>query len=369
MRKPPSIARMKEKLKILALTREAFASEVQRLLQRGKQQAAALYSSFYQKGFFDPKLPVFKNCPALFSEIESLIDLSVPSIEEIKQDGANGKFLMKVGEEEFVESVLLSMATGWTICVSSQVGCRMGCRFCETARLGLKRSLLAEEIVAQIFLAKHVLKVPVRNVVFMGMGEPLDNFDAVVQAIRVMTDQAGLALGERRITVSTSGLAEAIEALADLGSPTPNLAVSVNASTDSIRNKIMPVNRRYALPRLRQSLEYYGKKSSREIFVEYVLLQGINDSVEDALELNEFLKGLPVKVNLIPYNPQKLARYQAPTMEVMERFAAVLREKGYRVLIRHNKGKKIAAACGQLAARHEQKLRVVGRNNKMEKLV
>lgn len=240
------------------------------------------------------------------------------------------------------------MESGVTLCISSQVGCRMGCAFCETGRMGLIRHLSTAEIVMQVFLAVHTLKAKVRNIVFMGMGEPLDNYDHVLQAIRVLSDPNALALGESRITVSTSGLVDKIYQLIEDFPPAVNLAVSVNASNDMIRQKIMPVNRKWDMNQLRKAMDLYCSHPRRQILAEYVLIKDVNDSIENAKELADYLRGLKVKVNLIPYNPQSRDRFAPSPNEKIEDFIATLRQEGYQVLIRKTKGQDIMAACGQL---------------------
>ncbi len=204
------------------------------------------------------------------------------------------------------------------------------------------------EIIAQVFVARFVLKKPVRNIVFMGMGEPFDNYDNVMQAIRVLTDPAGLGFGPSRITVSTSGCLDEIDRFTQEADPAVNLAVSINAPTDEIRDRIMPVNHKWNLQSLKKALVDYCKHPRREILIEYVLLKDLNDALENADQLAEYLQGLRVKVNLIPYNAQRKSRFLPPEEEVQEAFAKRLFEKGYQVLMRRHKGRGIMAACGQL---------------------
>jgi 23S rRNA (adenine2503-C2)-methyltransferase len=214
--------------------------------------------------------------------------------------------------------------------------------------MGLLKDLSAAQIVAQVWHARHTLGLPVRNLVFMGMGEPLDNLDAVLQAIAVLTDPSGLSIAKSRITISTSGRVDGILRLAEELDPAVNLAVSVNAPNDRVRTKLMPVNRRYSMAMLKEAMERYCVHPRREILVEYVLLKGINDSLSDADQLADYLKGLRAKVNLIPYNPQSNMRYQPPSASQADLFAAQLRQRGLYTLMRSTKGQQIMAACGQL---------------------
>ena len=263
-------------------------------------------------------------------------------------EGETVKFLLKFVDGLESESVVIPMESGATLCISSQIGCKMGCAFCETGKMGLIRSLKAEEIVAQVFWARHLLGKEIRNIVFMGMGEPFDNYDEVVQAIAVLTDSGGMGFGPSRITVSTSGRVDGIRRMIQEVDPAVNLAVSVNAPTDGVRNRIMPVNKKWAMQELKEVMREYCSHPRREIFAEYVLLKGVNDSLEDADHLAEYLEGLRVKVNLIPYNPQKRDRFAPPEKGDMEAFLARMRERGYQALLRGTKGQKIMAACGQL---------------------
>lgn len=224
----------------------------------------------------------------------------------------------------------------------------MGCTFCETGRMGLLRSLSAAEIISQVFVARFIFNSPLRNIVFMGMGEPFDNYDNVMQSIRILTDQGGLAMGPSRLTVSTSGCVEEIYRFMQEADPAVNLAVSINAPTDELRNRIMPVNRKWNLSEIKQAMVDYCAHPRREILIEYVLLQGLNDSLECAEQLADLLQGLKVKVNLIPYNAQKKSRFQPPEESVQEAFTQRLIERGYQVLLRRHKGRSIMAACGQL---------------------
>ena len=258
------------------------------------------------------------------------------------------KLVFELADGERVESVIIPMANHATVCISSQVGCRMGCRFCRTGRMGWRRNLTAAEIVAQVFMVKVRLQVPVRNVVFMGMGEPLDNFAAVLQAVQVLEDQRGLNIAKRHMTLSTVGLPEALEGLAAINWPQLNLAVSLNAPNDGIRSALMPINDRYPMAVLKKALAAYIAKGGRALFVEYVLIRGINDDPGLAAQLAAYLKGLPAKLNLIALNPGPQSEFQAPDTGAVERFRGALIEQGIFVRLRSSKGAGIHAACGQL---------------------
>ena len=333
---------------IFSYTQHQFAEEVHRQLSKGKRHAQLLYAQWFREGKVEPKDFAEPQALSLIEEMRKRIDFSLPEIVSQLQDGDTKKFLLRLADGLETESVLIPMQSGITLCISSQVGCKMGCAFCETGRMGLLRSLTAAEIVMQVFVAKFVLNSPVRNIVFMGMGEPFDNYDNVMQAIRILTDPAGFGLGPSRITVSTSGCVSEVEKFMQEADPAVNLAVSINAPNDEIRSRIMPVNHRWNLTELKEVLLEYCAHPRREILIEYVLLKDINDSLECAEQLSQFLRGLRVKVNLIPYNSQRKSRFQPPDMLIQEAFMQQLWEQGYQVLLRHHKGRGIMAACGQL---------------------
>jgi len=281
------------------------------------------------------------------------VALRLPADRVVKkiEDGGVVKFVTRLADGLDVESVVIPMHRRQTVCVSSQVGCRMGCRFCRTGRMGLIRNLTAAEIVGQVFTARHRLGMDVRNVVFMGMGEPLDNLDNVVQAIRVLEDQRGMDIARRYITVSTAGLVEGIDRLAGLADGPVNLAVSLNAPSDEIRSRIMPINRSNPMASLKASLLNYPLRKKNAFFVEYVLIKGVNDRQEHARALARYLSPLNVKLNLIAYNPASESDLQAPFPEAYERFHAWLVAEKVFVRRRGEKGGRIMAACGQLGGK------------------
>jgi 23S rRNA (adenine2503-C2)-methyltransferase len=260
------------------------------------------------------------------------------------------KMLLSTADGLRLESVVIPMGRGrLTQCVSSQVGCKMGCDFCATAEMTKRKDLTASEIVDQVYLARDVLArddEQVNNLVFMGMGEPLDNFDNVVTGLKNLLDQKGGNFGQRRITVSTVGLAPKIPLL---GQAVPvNLAVSLNATCDEQRSKLMPINRKFNLERLFAALREFPLAPRRRIFIEYVMLGGVNDTEDDLKRLPELLKPIRVKINLIPFNPYPGSRFRSPTQERVLRFRDVLLKRGIQTNIREPKGRDIQAACGML---------------------
>ena len=251
-----------------------------------------------------------------------------------------------------VETVLIPMAPGrFTQCISSQLGCALKCDFCFTGTLGLERHLTPGEIVDQVLAARMVVPEgsKVDHVVYMGMGEPLHNLDAVLESIEVLTDPEGIAMSPRRITVSTSGLVPQIERL---GQAAPvNLAISLNATTDEVRDVVMPINKKYNIATLMAALRRYPLPPRRKLTIEYVLLGEVNDSADDALRLARLLHGLPVRINLLPWNPFEGPGYQRPADKQVRIFQNILLDRQYTVMVRTTKGLDINAACGQLGER------------------
>ena len=260
------------------------------------------------------------------------------------------RFLLELQDGRKVESVYMPYADRVTLCISSQVGCRFACTFCQTGVMGLHRSLTAGEIVGQVLRLRaeqERLERPV-NVVFMGQGEPLDNAEAVVAAVEALQDPLGPGLGWRRITVSTVGVVNAIFRLAEMGESRPRIAVSLNASTDEVRSELMPINKKWPIAALLEALRQVRWRPRERVTFEYVMLAGVNDSTDDARRLGDLLRGLPAKVNLIPWNSLPTMPYQRPSPENVESFRVAARATGLDVLVRYSRGADIAAACGQL---------------------
>lgn len=267
--------------------------------------------------------------------------------KEVSSDGTQ-KFRWRLDDGHFIESVLIPEEDHLTLCLSSQVGCAMGCRFCLTARQGLVRNLTASEIVNQILEVKALLSGdrPLTNLVFMGMGEPLANFANLVRAIRIIQAPWGLNFSARRMTVSTVGLAPLIPRLGQ--EVRVNLTVSLNASDDATRSALMPVNDKYPLEAVLQACRAFPLPRHRRITFAYVLLDGVNDSPDQARSLARLLRGFRAKINLIPFNPHPLLPYASPSPDRVLAFQEILREAHYPVFIRESRGRDIAAACGQL---------------------
>jgi 23S rRNA (adenine2503-C2)-methyltransferase len=287
--------------------------------------------------------------------LASLVDLSLPRIHR-QQGSPKGdavKYALELRDKARVESVAMLSKRGVTLCVSSQAGCGMGCVFCATGTLGLTRNLKADEIVAQVL---HMLETtgwedPGFNIVFMGMGEPMANYAQMMRSIRILNAPEGLNVGARRITVSTVGLVPQMHQLAREGMQL-GLALSLHATTDELRNRLVPVNRRYPLRELLRAAEYYANTTGRRITLEYILLGGVNDHKGDAERLAEIANSLPCKVNRIPYNPVRQLPWQRPSDEAIQRFADWLFPRCPAVTLRWSQGGEIFAACGQLGAKN-----------------
>ena len=345
---------MKNKIIIYEQTRESFAEALFSRFGRGKRYAELIYSAWMQTGSLEG-VKIEPQGRALFEEMVVVTDFSLPEMGVVMEEGEGAKFLLRFEDGLSSESVVIPAQTRTTLCLSSQVGCKRGCAFCETGKMGLKRSLRAEEMVAQVFHARFTLKRDLRNIVFMGMGEPFDNFDEVMRAVAVLSDSGGLSFGLRRITVSTSGHVEGMKRFAKEAPVALNLAVSITSGRDALRRRLMPITKQWGLGEIKEAMREYLAVDGRSILIGYVLLKGINDSVEEALALADYLEGLRVKVNCIPYNPMRRDVFSRPEIETTDRFIAMLRERGLKVLLRHSRGSEIRAGCGQLGACSQSK--------------
>ena len=339
-------------MNILNYTHAQFVDAFRRRYGRAAHYSTAIYRQIMKTGAAAfGAMDLLAGCPELIRRLDADIIWSPGRLIQRVDDCGVIKFVTRLDDDLDIESVVIPMHRRNTVCVSSQVGCRMGCRFCRTGQMGLIRNLTPGEIVGQVFAARHRLGLDVRNVVFMGMGEPLDNLDNVLQAIRVLEDQRGLDIARRYITVSTVGLVDGIDRLARLADGPINLAVSLNAPADAIRSWIMPINRSNPMASLKAALLRYPLRKKGAFFVEYVLIEGLNDQREHASALARYLARLNVKLNLIAYNPTPESDLRAPSPEACERFHAWLLEEKVFVRRRGEKGGRIMAACGQLGGR------------------
>lgn len=321
------------------------------------------------KGKQDPKN--FSNLPPLLREhLAAAFNWDLPTIDtKLDSQDKSSKFLLKLTDGQLIESVLMPTEGRVTLCISSQVGCRMGCTFCQTGKLGLGRNLSSGEILAQIFLTQPYSLQKITNIVFMGMGEPLDNFDEVIKATRAMLDPTLLGLSKHKVTISTSGLIPEIERL---GKELPvSLAISFHTPFDHERSEIMPVNRKYPLPELKKALLEYPISTRHGITFEYVMIEGKNDSLAHAKALVSFLHGLKAKVNLIPMNPHPGNSMKASSLSQLQVFQAYLEERSISAPIRFSRGQDVSAACGQLASKRQAELhldpRLIARERRSQK--
>lgn len=323
-------------------------------LGKESYRAQQIFKWIYQKQILD--LDRMTNLSKAFrSEISHLLNFQLPQIlhRRKSQDGTE-KFLIDVGNGKTIETVLIPSEGRLTLCLSSEVGCNLGCKFCFTAKQRLLKRLSVEEIVAQYLLVSMTLskssshldhQQKITNIVFMGMGEPLDNLEAVFKAIEILTSDWGCNISKKKITVSTSGLVPHISKVAQLG---VRLAVSLNATTEEKRSRIMPINRKYSMAQLLEACREYAKITKDKITFEYVLLKGITDSLQDANRLRQITKNIPCKINIIPFNEHPGSGFERPSHTTVLNFQKQLMELGSHVLLRKTMGRDIYAACGQL---------------------
>ncbi len=315
----------------------------------------------------------------LRNKLSNIAEIKAPEIiAEQKASDGTIKWLMRLDGGNSIETVYIPEDNRGTLCVSSQVGCALDCGFCSTAKQGFNRNLSSAEIIAQLWVANRALnplaqasseqskqhgKVQdsknrvITNVVLMGMGEPLLNFDNVVEAIHLMLEDHAYGLSKRRVTISTAGVVPALRRLREVCDV--SLAISLHAPNDQIRNKIVPLNKKYPIKELLEACQHYfsGDTKKKQFTVEYVMLAGINDSEKNARELAVLLKKLPCKINLIPFNPFPNSEFDCSTMQTINRFKDILYKAGYVAVIRKTRGEDIDAACGQLAGKVKDKSR------------
>jgi len=309
------------------------------------------------KWIYNRQADTFDIMTNLGKEIRKLLslDFTINRLDRIhieKSLDGSEKYLFRLEDGNHIESVLIPEKNHYTLCISSQVGCAQGCKFCLTAKGGFMRNLSKSEIIAQVrdILKNKICSKRITNIVFMGMGEPLANFKNVVGAIATITDaDSGLGFSSRRVTISTAGLVSKFSAL---GNKTKvNLAVSLNATDNEMRNFLMPVNQRFPLEKLLDACRRYNLGTRRRITFEYILIRGINDSSENANQLAELLRQIPSKINLIPFNEHEGSDFMRPEESAINTFREILVRKNYTTIIRRSKGQDISAACGQLSAK------------------
>ena len=307
-----------------------------------------IYDWIYKKRVFDfDKMSNIKL--ELREQLKKDFDISMLKLVRRQTSKETNKYLFELDDGNLIESVLMRHDYGLSVCVSSQIGCNMGCSFCESGRLKKVRDLLPGEIVRQILMIEEDVGMRISSVVVMGIGEPFDNYDNIMDFIRIINSPFGVAIGARHITVSTSGLVPMIKRYADEDLQT-NLAISLHAPNDELRNKIMKVNKAYNISELIAAINEYIEKTNRRVTIEYVMLSMVNDSEDNANELADLLRGMNVYINLIPYNETSHIEYKKSPNDRVMKFYDTLKRRGINVTVRREFGGNIDAACGQLRA-------------------
>lgn len=316
-----------------------------------KFKATQLFVWLYDKKIkdFDEISDIKKS---VIEKLKQTFTIGSITLVKVERDVEVNKYLFSLSDKSLIESVLMRHDYGTSICISSQVGCNIGCKFCESGRLKKVRDLLSSEMIEQILKVEEDIKTKITHVVIMGIGEPFDNYLNVTKFIKIINHPKGLAIGSRHITVSTSGIVPKIIEFADFPYQV-NLAVSLHAPNNEIRDKIMPINKVYPIEKIKEALKIYYNKTKRRITFEYIMLDGINDSTENALELVKLLKGLNCYVNLIPYNETENIMYKRSKKEKIATFYDIIKKNNINVTIRREFGSNISAACGQLRSKRE----------------
>jgi len=335
-----------EKLDLLSLT----IKEIEDLMEKvgDKRYRGKQIFQWVNKGIkdFDKMSNIPKTLRETLQGISYITRISIEKSWISKIDGTI-KYLFRLEDDNIIEAVAMEYKHGITLCISSQVGCGMGCNFCASTIGGLVRNLRAGEMVDQILLIQEDLNIKISNIVLMGSGEPLHNYEQVINFLKIVNNENGLNIGNRHITLSTCGLVPEIRRLADVQLPI-NLAISLHAPNDIIRKNIMPIAKKYSIEELMVACKYYLEKNNRRITFEYALIKGVNDTDLHAKELSGVLKGLLCHVNLIPINEVKERDYKKSNKDKIERFQSILKKNGIETTIRREMGADINAACGQL---------------------
>lgn len=345
-------------LDILSMTLEELSEEFS-ALKIQKFRAKQVYEWLHKHlvSSYDEMSNLPKNLREELTERFPLYNCSISRKQVSKLDGTV-KYLFEMHDGDFVESVVMKYKYGYTICVSSQVGCKMGCAFCASTLGGFKRSLFPGEILSQLYTAQRDLGERISHIVLMGMGEPLDNYDNVMRFLELITDEKGLNLSMRNISLSTCGIVPKIHELLDKHMQL-TLSISLHAPSDELRSRIMPINKRYSVDELIKVCRKYAAETSRRISFEYAMLSGVNDSDECALLLASKLKGMLCHVNLIPVNEVAESPFKPSSHERVERFVDILSKNGINATVRRKLGSDIDASCGQLRQK-ENKNRMKG---------
>ena len=318
-----------------------------------KYYADELFSWLYSK---DKRITSFNDASNIKKEVRERLsrDFSISNIKIVTVERAKdvSKYLFKLNDKEHIEAVLMNHDYGNSLCISSQVGCNMGCKFCESGRRKKVRNLTAGEMVEQILKVENESNLRISHVVIMGIGEPFDNYDNICDFIRIINHPKGLNIGARHITVSTCGIVPKILEFSEFPYQV-NLAISLHAPNDELRREIMPIAKVYPLKDLIDAIKIYLEKTNRRVTFEYIMLSGINDSVDNALELAHLLKGINCYVNLIPYNETEALQFRRSKPLTIAKFYDILKKNNITVTIRREFGGTISAACGQLRSKKE----------------
>ena len=338
---------------------------VQFLAGMGKEKfrAQQLYKWIFEKNVLDPEL--MTNLSKEFRlQLSKVIEFSLPTpVEHLRSVDGTQKFLFELSDKLTVEAVIIPSDERLTLCISSEVGCNMACKFCFTGKQKLKRRLTAHEIVGQFIQVERSLRLEdkkITNIVFMGMGEPLDNSEAVFKTVDILCNDFGRNFSRRKITVSTSGI---IPEMHKIASSRTRLAVSLNGYDDASRTEVMPINKKYPLAELLRECQKYVEETGDRVTFEYVLLKGVTDQVEHARKLWQTVRKVPCKINIIPFNEHPGADYFRPDDVTVEKFHTELMRLGAHVLLRRTMGRDIFAACGQLTSEFENKPKMMDISN------
>lgn len=351
-------------LNFLALNRSQLVEYFTKL-KIPRFRAQQLFKWVHQKGILDPALMTDLSM-AFREQLSGLSNTILPEIalEKISEDGTC-KWLFRLSDNSHIETVFIPESNRGTLCISSQVGCALNCQFCATATQGFKRNLSVDEIISQVYLARQRLAVlyperhkPFTNIVYMGMGEPLLNVDAVFTTADIFLDDCGYNISKYRVTISTSGVVPAIYQLAEKTEVA--LAISLHAPYDELRSQLVPINKKYPIALLMDACRaYLSLKPRRHILFEYVMLSGVNDTPQCAQRLKRLLSGLSAKVNLIPFNPYPGTKYTCTPIADIYRFQQILSDAGIVTTVRKTRGEKINAACGQLIGQFQRKTKKI----------
>lgn len=316
-----------------------------------KFKASQVYEWLYKKRVtsFDDMSNLKKEVIEKLKEDFCIDELTIKKIEK---DVEVNKYLFELKDGNLIEAVLMMHDYGKSLCISSQVGCNMGCKFCESGRLKKVRNLEASEMILQVLQIEKEINDRISHIVIMGIGEPFDNYDNIVKFIEIVNHAKGLQIGSRHITVSTCGLVPKIQEFASLPYQV-NLAISLHAPTNEKRNLIMPINKAYPIEVLIDAIKKYIAKTNRRVTFEYIMLKGVNDTKEDAINLCELLKGMNCYVNLIPYNETNNIEFKRSKKDTILEFYDIIKKRNIGVTIRREFGSKISAACGQLRSKKE----------------